>query len=142
MVRHFRHATGFCYGTGMLRSRTALAVLLSLLLIVAQQAAGVHMIGHLGEMFARGAGAAHQSASAQPGGERDQDGGGHGGALSSAHACAACVSAAGLAFAAPAQALPPPACGGVHMAPACAPRTAPVAVNPHHYLARAPPAVS
>jgi len=121
----------FCYAGGMLRLPPALAVALSLLLILAQQAAGGHMLGHLGEMLARGEVEAQQGA-----GEQDDD------KLKLSHACSACIAAAALAFAVPAQALPPLASGGAHWAPGGAPRAAPLAVDPPSYLARAPPAVS
>ncbi len=111
-----------------LRLPPFLAVLLSLLLLGAQQGAFAHMIGHVG-------GAATTIVVADHGDE------GHGEALSLSHVCTTCVSLAALAGVAPgpaplafhAAALaapplppPPPACSGAVFSP---------------YRARAPPAV-
>lgn len=114
----------------MLRLKPFLAVLLSLLLLGAQQAAFAHLIGHLG---ASGGPAAAEVAAL------DRDDANHGEARTLADACTACVSASAIASAAP-FGVPPQLTfvGGVETPPAAAP-LARVAAAPLPYLARAPP---
>jgi hypothetical protein len=117
----------------MPRPRAALAVVLSLLLLVAQQTAFAHLLGHL-------------DGGPAPAGRHDtcaQQGHPDGpcSALNLSHGCATCVSLAGLAFAVAVPALPPLAGDRAYTAPAFAPPATPVAVDPHPYRARAPPAV-
>ncbi len=112
----------------MIRLRPFIAILLSLLLLGAQQGAFAHMIGHVG-------GTATAAMVADHGDE------GHGEALSLSHVCTTCVSLAALAgvapgpaplacqaavFTAPLLPPPPPARSGAVFSP---------------YRARAPPAV-
>jgi hypothetical protein len=88
----------------MIRLRPFLAVLLSLLLLGAQQGAFAHMIGHLG---------AGADAAAPVADHGDKD---HGKALSLSHVCTTCVSLAGLAGAAPPP-VPPGLAGPAPVAP-------------------------
>lgn len=112
----------------MTRLRPLVALLLSLLLLGAQQAAFAHMVGHVGA-----AGAAVTMA-----GQGDD---GHGEALNLSHVCTTCVAASGLASAAPFGVPPRLTFDGVAAAPIEATVHA-VAVAPSQpYLARAPPAV-
>jgi hypothetical protein len=112
----------------MIRLRPLVAVLLSLLLLGAQQAAFAHMISHLG----------HGNPAAVTVADRGDDG--HDEALSLSHVCTTCVSVSVLSAAAPAGVPPPLTFDGATVAPA--PLTGAVfdAPAPLSYLARAPPA--
>lgn len=111
----------------MTRLRPLVAVLLSLLLLGAQQAAFAHMIGHIGAV-----GAAVTTV--------DGDDEGHGEALTLSHVCTTCVSASGLASAAPLGVPPRLAFDGVFDAPMVATALTVALASPRCYLARAPPA--
>lgn len=107
----------------MMRLRPLVAILLSLLLIGAQQAAFAHMIGHLGvstEMVAT---------------EDD----GHGEALSLSHVCTTCVSLSALDAGAPFGVPPRLTFDGAFAVPTSAAATDVVASARGAYLARAPP---
>lgn len=110
------------------RSSPLIAVLLSLLLLGAQQGAFAHMIGHLGGATG------HVTLVAQ-----GDDG--HGEALSLSHVCTTCVTAAALFAAAPPGVPASPTVAGVADAPGSMVVTAIPAPAPPVYLARAPPAV-
>jgi hypothetical protein len=112
----------------MIRLRPFLAVLLSLLLLGAQQAAFAHMVGHIG-----GASAAVTTV--------DHDDQGHGEALNLSHVCTTCVGASGLAFAAPCGVPPRLTFDGAVEAPIAAATPSFAAEPPQRYQARAPPAV-
>lgn len=73
------------------RLRPFVALIAALLLVIAQQGALAHMIGHLGV-------AAHSSL--------QQDESGHDAALSLSHACTACIAFASLGGAMPGHRLP------------------------------------
>ena len=116
----------------MIRLRPVVAVLLSLLLLGAQQVAFAHMIGHIGSTSGPAAAAvstAHQG---------DE---GHGEALTLSHVCTTCVSASGLASAAPLAVPPRLTFDGAFAAPMASPTSVFAASAPRHYRARAPPAV-
>lgn len=110
----------------MLRLRPLIAVILSLPLLGAQQAAFAHMIGHIG-----GASAAVTTV--------DHDEQGHGEALNLSHVCTTCVSAAGLAAGAPLGVPPRLTFDGTFAAPATATSKDFAATVVRRYLARAPP---
>jgi hypothetical protein len=112
----------------MTRLRPFVAVLLSLLLLGAQQVAFAHMIGHIGP-----AGAAVTTVS--------QDDSGHGEALTLAEVCTTCVSAAGLAAGAPLGVPPRLTFDGAIEAPMAVAELAVAVAAPLRYLARAPPDV-
>lgn len=112
----------------MTRLRPFVAVLLSLLLLGAQQVAFAHMIGHIG-----GASAAVTTV--------DHDDQGHGEALNLSHVCTTCVSAAGLASAAPSGVPPRLTFDGAFAAPVAATSIEVAASFVRRYLARAPPSV-
>lgn len=112
----------------MNRLRPLVAVLLSLLLLGAQQAAFAHMVGHIGAASATVATA-------------DQGDEGHGEALNLSHVCTTCVSASGLASAAPFGVPPRLTFDGAAEAPIAATAHAVAIAPPRSYLARAPPAV-
>ena len=112
----------------MTRLRPFIALLLSLLLLGAQQVAFAHMIGHIGSVGA--------AVTTVDGGDE-----GHGEALTLSHVCTTCVSASGLAAAAPFGASPRLTFDGTFVAPALATIHAVAVAAPHRYLARAPPAV-
>jgi hypothetical protein len=112
----------------MTRLRPFVAVLLSLLLLGAQQVAFAHMIGHIG---AGGAAVATV----------DGDDEGHGEALTLSHVCTICVSASGLASAAPFGVPPGLTFDGVVEAPTVVTTHPVVLAFARSYLARAPPAV-
>jgi hypothetical protein len=112
----------------MTRLRPFVAVLLSLLLLGAQQAAFAHMIGHIG------AGSAAVTTV-------DHDDEGHGEALTLSHVCTTCVSAAGMASAAPFGVPPRLTFDGVVEAPLASSGQAVALVALRRFLARAPPAV-
>lgn len=115
----------------MTRLRPLVAVLLSLLLLGAQQVAFAHMIGHIGP------GAPGASATTMAG-DGDE---GHGEALTLSDVCVTCVGAAGLAATAPFGTLPAPAADRAFEAPVAAMSAAFAAAAPLRYLARAPPPV-
>jgi hypothetical protein len=112
----------------MIRLRPFVAALLSLLLLGAQQVAFAHMIDHVG-----GASAAVTTI--------DHNDDGHGEALTLSHVCTTCVSASGLASAAPFGVPPRLTFDGAVEAPLAVTDLAVVAAAPLRYLARAPPAV-
>jgi hypothetical protein len=112
----------------MARLRPFIAVLLSLLLLGAQQVAFAHMIGHIGAA----------SAAVTTAGHGDD---GHGEALNLSHVCTTCVSAAGLAAAAPLGVPPGLTFDGVVVAPMAVAELAVAVAASLRYLARAPPAV-
>jgi hypothetical protein len=112
----------------MTRLRPLVSVLLSLLLLGAQQVAFAHMIGHIGPAAAA-VSTAHQGDD------------GHGEALTLSHVCTACVSASGLVIAAPSAVPPRLTFDGAFAAPISATICAVAVIAPHHYLARAPPSV-
>jgi hypothetical protein len=112
----------------MIRLRPFMAVLLSLLLLGAQQVAFAHMIGHIG------AGSAAVTTV-------DHDDEGHGEALTLSHVCTTCVSAAGMASAAPFGVPPRLTFDGVVEAPIMVTGHSVAVIAPLRYLARAPPAV-
>jgi hypothetical protein len=112
----------------MTRLRPIVAVLLSLLLLGAQQVAFAHMIGHVGS-----ASAAVTTV--------DRDDEGHGEALTLSHVCTTCVSASGLASAVPFGVPPGLTFDGVFDAPMVATALTVALASPRCYLARAPPAV-
>jgi hypothetical protein len=112
----------------MTRLRPLMALLLSLLLLGAQQAAFAHMIGHIGPA----------AASTTSVGHGDD---GHGEALNLSHVCTACVSAAGLAAAAPFGVPPRLTFDSSIAAPMVVTEIAVAVAAPLRYLARAPPAV-
>jgi hypothetical protein len=116
----------------MTRLRPLMALLLSLLLLGAQQVAFAHMIGHIGSMSGP---AAVAVSTAHQGDE------GHGEALTLSHVCTTCVSASGLAMAAPCAVPPRLTFDGVFAAPMASPTSVVAAAAPRHYRARAPPAV-
>ncbi|HZV55039.1 MAG TPA: hypothetical protein VFF82_08870 [Rhodocyclaceae bacterium] len=111
----------------MTRLRPLVAVLLSLLLLGAQEAAFAHMIGHIGHVSA--------AAVTVHGDE------GHGEALSLSHVCTTCVSASALFAAAPPGVPPSLTFAGAADTPASTAAAAFDAPAPLAYLARAPPAV-
>lgn len=108
-------------------NRSLLPILLSLLLLVAQQAAYAHLVGHLGS----GTPTAIQ-----------QEEGHHGAALSLSHTCTTCIALAAFAVASPpATIVSVPLIQGIDVLPAA------VTAVPRHvvaaaYRARAPPVVS
>jgi hypothetical protein len=110
------------------RLRPLVAILLSLLLLGAQEVAFAHMVGHIGSV-----GAVVTTV------EGDDDG--HGEALTLSHVCTTCVSASGLASAAPFGVPPPLTVDGVVAAPISTTMRAVAVAAPHRYSARAPPAV-
>jgi hypothetical protein len=112
----------------MTRLRPLVAVLLSLLLLGAQQVAFAHMIGHIGST-----GAVVTTV--------DGDDEGHGEALTLSHVCTTCVSASGLASAAPFGVPPGLTFEGVVETPVAVAELAVAVAAPLRYLARAPPAV-
>lgn len=112
----------------MIRLRPLVALLLSLLLLGAQQVAFAHMIGHIGPTNAVIT-TAHQG---------DE---GHGEALTLSHVCTTCVSASGLASAVPLAVPPRLTFDGAFLAPMASSTSVIAAVVPRHYLARAPPTV-
>ena len=81
----------------MIRLRLSFAILLSLLLLGAQQAAVAHLIGHIGMI---GVAADRVASFSSP------DDAGHSEALALSDVCATCLGAAGFAAAAP-HAVPP-----------------------------------
>jgi hypothetical protein len=111
----------------MTRLRPLVAVLLSLQLLGAQQAAFAHMIGHIGAV-----GAVVTTV--------DGDDEGHGEALTLSHVCTTCVSASGLASAAPPGVPPRLTFDGVVEAPFAVTNLVAAVAVPLRYLARAPPA--
>lgn len=112
----------------MTRLRPLIAVLLSLLLLGAQQVAFAHMIGHIGSTGA---------AVTTVGGDDE----GHGEALTLSHVCTTCVSASGLASAAPFGVPPGLTFDGAVAAPIAVTGLAVAVGVPLRYLARAPPAI-
>jgi hypothetical protein len=112
----------------MTRLRPLVAVLLSLLLLGAQQVAFAHMIGHIGA-----------AASAVTTAHQGDDG--HGEALTLSHVCTTCVSASGLAATAPLAVPPRLTFDGAFRAPMASATSVVAATAPRCYLARAPPAV-
>ena len=112
----------------MIRLRPVLAVLLSLLLVGAQQAAFAHMIGHIGP--------AGSALTTIDGGDE-----GHGEALTLSHVCTTCVGASGLVFAAPFGVSRRLTFDGVVETPIAVTQLAVAVAVPLRYLARAPPAV-
>jgi hypothetical protein len=112
----------------MTRLRPLVAVLLSLLLLGAQQVAFAHMIGHIGSV-----GATVTTV--------DGDDEGHGEALTLSHVCTTCVSASGLASAAPFGVPPGLTFDGAVEAPIAVTGLSVAVAVPLRYLARAPPAV-
>ncbi|MBK6676979.1 MAG: hypothetical protein IPG52_09175 [Rhodocyclaceae bacterium] len=112
----------------MIRLRPVLAVLLSLLLVGAQQAAFAHMIGHIGT-------ADIGVASLDPGDDR------HGEALALSDVCTTCVGASGIASAVPFGVPPRLTFDGVVETPIAVTQLAVAVAVPLRYLARAPPAV-
>lgn len=112
----------------MIRVRRFLPVLLSLLLLGAQQVALAHMIGHIGPA----------SGSITTLHEEDV---GHGEALTLSHVCTTCVSAAGFAAAAPLGVSPQLTFDAAVEAPSLVARSEVSAAATLPYLARAPPAV-
>lgn len=113
----------------MTRLRPLVAILLSLLLLGAQQVAFGHMIGHIGSM---------SDAVVTTVDGNDE---GHGEALALSHVCTTCVSASGLAAAAPWAVPPRLTFVGAFAEPISATIHAVALAAPHRYLARAPPAV-
>lgn len=116
----------------MTRLRPFIAVLLSLLLLGAQQMAFAHMIGHLGAA----AGAVTTVTTATMG-----DDAGHGDALGLSHACTTCVGVSALNGAAPLGTPAPLALDNAIAAPASVDGPRVAAGAPRRYLARAPPLV-
>jgi hypothetical protein len=112
----------------MTRLRPFVAVLLSLLLLGAQEVAFAHMIGHIGA-----GGVAVVTV------EGDDEG--HGEALTLSHVCTTCVSASGLASAAPFGVPPGLTFDAVVEAPMAVTDFAVAVAVPLRYLARAPPVV-
>jgi hypothetical protein len=112
----------------MTRLRPLMALLLSLLLLGAQQVAFAHMIGHIGSATAVVTTVDHDDA-------------GHGEALTLSHVCTTCVSASGLASAAPGAVPPRLTFDGAFIAPMASSTCLIAVAVPRHYLARAPPAV-
>lgn len=112
----------------MIRMRPFIAVLLSLLLLGAQQVAFAHMIGHIGSV-----GVAVTTV--------DGDDEGHGEALTLSHVCTTCVSASGLASAAPFGVPPGLTFDAVVAAPMVVTDFAVAVAVALHYFARAPPAL-
>jgi hypothetical protein len=115
----------------MTRLRPFMALLLSLLLLGAQQVAFAHMIGHIGPV----SGPTTAITTVQQGDE------GHGEALTLSHVCTTCVSVSGLAAAAPLAVPPRLTFDGAFRAPMASATSVVVVAAPRHYLARAPPAV-
>jgi hypothetical protein len=115
----------------MTRLRPFMALLLSLLLLGAQQVAFAHMIGHIGSVSrpANAITTAHQGDD------------GHGEALTLSHVCTTCVSASGLAATAPCAVPPRLTFSGAFVAPMASPTSVVVVAATRHYLARAPPSV-
>lgn len=109
----------------MIRLRPLVAVVLSLLLLGAQQAAFAHMIGHFGASAVMVA--------------TDDDG--HGEALGLSHVCTTCVSLSALDAGAPLGVPPRLTLDGAFAPPLQAPAVAFEASAGAAYLARAPPAV-
>jgi hypothetical protein len=108
-----------------------MALLLSLLLLGAQQVAFAHMIGHIGSV----SGPANAITTAHQGDD------GHGEALTLSHVCTTCVSASGLAAAAPCAVPPRLTFSGAFAVPVSATIHAVLVAKPYRYLARAPPSV-
>jgi hypothetical protein len=107
--------------------RPLVAVLLSLLLLGAQQAAFAHLVGHLS-----------RSTVSFVGGDES----GHAAAETLAHVCTSCVAAAALAGAAPLPSVAAvPAGAAVGLAPPSPAPPAPAGAVVSFYRARAPPAV-
>jgi hypothetical protein len=107
-----------------------LALWLALHLLLGQQLALAHMLGHLGEAIAANAGHADTAAS-----DEDRE---HGGAEALTHVCVSCAAGFAPGLPAAGAGLPFPRGDG--------PRLAPVAVSPaptftpfHAYIGRAPP---
>ena len=111
----------------MTRLRPFIAVLLSLVLLGAQQMAFAHMIGHIG-------GTAGTAATATMG-----DDAGHGDALGLSHACTTCVGVSALNGAAPFSAPLPLSLDNAIATPAWADGPRAAAGVPRRYHARAPP---
>jgi hypothetical protein len=111
----------------MIRVRLPLAVLLSLLLLGAQQAAFAHMIGHIGPAVGIVT-TVHE------------DDTGHNEALTLSHVCTTCVSAAALVAAAPFGVSPRLTFFGAVDVPPVVVRGDASVVSTQSYLARAPPA--
>ena len=112
----------------MTRLRPFIAVLLSLLLLGAQQVAFAHMIGHVGSVG--------PAVTTVDGGDE-----GHGEALALSHVGTTCVSASGLASAAPFGVPPGLTFEGAVAAPMAVSDHSVAVAAPLRYLARAPPAV-
>ena len=110
----------------MIRLRSVLAVLFSLLLLGAQQAAFAHLIGHIGPV---------ERATS----DNWQGDDGHGQALALADLCPACVSAAGLAAGAAPGVPPRLTFDRAHEVPGTARCHAKPLPAAQPYLARAPP---
>jgi hypothetical protein len=115
----------------MTRLRPFMALLLSLLLLGAQQVAFAHMISHIGPV----SGPASAVTTAHQGDE------GHGEALTLSHVCTTCVGVSGLAATAPCAVPPRLTFDGAFFAPMASPSMVVAAAALRHYLARAPPAV-
>jgi hypothetical protein len=109
----------------MFRLRPFLAVLLSLLLLGAQEAAFAHMIGHLGAA----------AATVASGDE------GHGEAPGLSHVCTTCVSLSALDASAPSGVTPRLTFEGAFGAPVAASTSVVETATPLRYFARAPPLV-
>jgi hypothetical protein len=114
----------------MIRLRSLIAVLLSLVLLGAQQMAFAHMIGHLSGAV----GAAATATTATMG-----DDAGHGDALGLSHACTTCVGVSALNGAAPLGTPAPLALDNAIAAPVSADGPRVAAGVSHLYHARAPP---
>lgn len=110
----------------MTRLRSFIAVLLSLVLVGAQQMAFAHMIGHLGA----------STVSVATGGDE-----GHGEALSLSHVCTTCVGASALMVGAPCGVPPPLTFEGCAVGPTSAWAVLLDSSAATPYLARAPPLV-
>jgi hypothetical protein len=119
----------------MNRLRPLIAVLLSLVLLGAQQVAFAHMIGHIG------AAAVHAHAVTEAAEATDRSDPGHREALNLSHVCTTCVSASGLAAGAPLTGPSGLTFDGSFATPAAVPVAAHRAAVLLRYRARAPPAV-
>jgi hypothetical protein len=112
------------------RSSLLLAVWLALQLLLAQQFAFAHMVGHVGEALAVHAG--HAAADA---GDEDRE---HGGAGALTHVCLGCAAGLAPGVTAAGQSIPLPRCDDLRVA-LLAVSPAPTFNALHTYFSRAPP---
>lgn len=108
----------------------ALVFWLALHLLLGQQLALAHMVGHVGEALA-----AHLDHSSAEAGDEDRE---HGGAEALTHVCLGCAAGLTPAVAAAGRCILLPRCAGPRMAP-CAVSPAPTFNALHSYFSRAPP---